>query len=70
MGARMLDEEKAIQRSVEIPGECRRYISHHVRNGLVSIMGAAMRMKDEPEALKDLEVYVRHIAGDLEKVGL
>lgn len=70
MGARMMDEEVAIQRSCEIPKECKRYISHHVRNGLVSIMGAAMKIKDEPDALKELEVYIRHIAVDLEKVGL
>jgi hypothetical protein len=70
MGARMMDEEVAIQRSCEIPKECKRYISHHVRNGLVSIMGAAMKIKDEPDALKELEVYIRHIAFDLEKVGL
>lgn len=70
MGAKMLDEEMAIQKSVEIPKECRRYISHHVRNGLVSIMGAAMKMKDEPDAIKELEIYIRHVAKDLEKVGL
>jgi hypothetical protein len=70
MGAKMLDEEVAIQRSCEIPKECRRYISHHVRNGLVSIMGAAMKIKDEPDALKELEANIRHIAFDLEKVGL
>ncbi|CAG1772300.1 hypothetical protein BAC2_02295 [uncultured bacterium] len=70
MGARMLDEELAIQRSCEIPKECKRYISHHVRNGLVSIMGAALKMKDEPDALKELEANIRHIAFDLEKVGL
>jgi len=70
MGAKMLDEELAIQRSCEIPKECKRYISHHVRNGLVSIMGAALKMKGEPEALKELEANIRHIAFDLEKVGL
>lgn len=70
MGAKMLDEEVAIQRSCEIPKECKRYISHHVRNGLVSIMGAAMKIKDEPDALKELEANIRHIAFDLEKVGL
>ncbi|CAG1065608.1 hypothetical protein BAC1_01192 [uncultured bacterium] len=70
MGAKMLDEEVAIQRSCEIPKEYRRYISHHVRNGLVSIMGAAMKIKDEPDALKELEANIRHIAFDLEKVGL
>lgn len=70
MGAKLLDEEKAIQRSCDIPKECKKYISHHVRNGLVSIMGAAMKIKDEPDALKELEVYIRHIAFDLEKVGL
>lgn len=70
MGAKMMDEEVAIQRSCEIPKECKRYISHHVRNGLVSIMGAAMKIKDEPDALKELEANIRHIAFDLEKVGL
>lgn len=70
MGAKMLDEELAIQKSAEIPRECKRYISHHVRNGLVSIMGAAMKIKDEPDAIKELEVCIRHIAFDLEKVGL
>jgi hypothetical protein len=70
MGAKLLDEEVAIQRSCDIPKECRRYISHHVRNGLVSILGAAVKIKDEPEAIKELEVYIRHIAVDLEKVGL
>ena len=70
MGVKMHDEEMAIQRSCEIPKECKKYISHHVRNGLVSIMGAAMKIKDEPDALAELEVYIRHIAVDLEKVGL
>lgn len=70
MGAKMLDEELAIQKSGDIPRECKRYISHHVRNGLVSIMGAAIRMRDEPDAIKELEVCIRHIAFDLEKVGL
>lgn len=70
MGAKMIDEELAIQRSCEIPRETRRYISHHVRNGLVSIMGLAMKIKDEPDAIEELEDYVKHIAGDLEKVGL
>ncbi|MBI5643132.1 MAG: hypothetical protein HY954_06625 [Deltaproteobacteria bacterium] len=70
MGVKMIDEELAIQRSCDIPRECKRYISHHVRNGLVSIMGLAMKIKDEPDAIKELEVHIRHIAGDLEKVGL
>lgn len=70
MGAKMHDEEMAIQRSCEIPKECKKYISHHVRNGLVSIMGAAVKIKDEPDAIRELEVYIKHIAGDLEKVGL
>ena len=70
MGAKMYDEEMAIQRSCEIPKECKKYISHHVRNGLVSIMGAAVKIKDEPDAIRELEVYIKHIAGDLEKVGL
>lgn len=70
MGAKLLDEELAIQKSTEIPKECRRYISHHVRNGLVTIMGLATKIKEEPEALKELEGYIRHIAYDLEKVGL
>ena len=70
MGKRLLEEELAIQRSCEIPRECKKYISHHVRNGLVSIMGLAMKIKDEPEAIKELEGHIRHIACDLEKVGL
>ncbi|HBG46143.1 MAG TPA: hypothetical protein DDW94_04045 [Deltaproteobacteria bacterium] len=70
MGAKIFGEELAIQKSSEIPKECKRYISHHVRNGLVSIMGAAMRLKDEPGALDDLECCIKHIAVDLEKVGL
>lgn len=70
MGAKLIDEELAIQRSCEIPKECRRYISHHVRNGLVSIMGLALKLQDEPEAIKEIETRIRHIAGDLEKVGL
>ncbi|HEY4707761.1 MAG TPA: hypothetical protein VII64_09900 [Thermodesulfobacteriota bacterium] len=70
MGAKGLIDELAIQKSTEIPKECKRYISHHVRNGLVSIMGAAMRIKDEPGALDEIECCIRHIAHDLEKVGL
>jgi hypothetical protein len=70
MGVKMHDEEMAIQRSCEIPKECKKYISHHVRNGLVSIMGAAVKIKDEPDAIRELEIYIKHIAGDLEKVGL
>ncbi len=70
MGAALNDEEMAIEKAREIPTECRRYISHHVRNGLVSIMDIAMRIKDEPEALEKLEDYIDHIATDLKKVGL
>lgn len=70
MGAQLLDEEIAIKRSREIPRECRQYISHHVRNGLVSIMGLAMKIQEEPEAIKELEGYIDHIASDLKKVGL
>lgn len=70
MGVKMHDEELAIQKSCEIPKVCRKYISHHVRNGLVSILGAAMKIKDEPDAINELEVYIKHIAVDLEKVGL
>lgn len=70
MGAKLNNEELAIIKAIDIPKECRHYISHHVRNGLVSILGAAMRMKDEPEAIKDLEGCIKHIAFDLEKVGL
>lgn len=70
MGAVLNDEEIAIEKAREIPAECRRYISHHVRNGLVSIMDIAMRIKDEPEAIEKLEDYIDHIARDLKKVGL
>lgn len=70
MGARLIDEELAIQKAHQIPRETRKYISHHVRNGLASIIGAAERLKDEPQAMKDLERYISHIAGDLEKIGL
>lgn len=70
MGATLHDEDAAIKKAAEIPGECRKYISHHVRNGLVSIMGLAMRIKDEPEALEALEEHIEHIALDLKKVGL
>ncbi|MBI1911725.1 MAG: hypothetical protein HYS21_06950 [Deltaproteobacteria bacterium] len=66
----MLNEDLAIKRAGEIPKECKLYISHHVRNGLVSILGLAMRIKEEPEAIDELEGYIMHIAGDLEKVGL
>ncbi len=71
MGAKTDDERLAILRAREIPGECREYISHHVRNGLVCIMGVAAKMKDEPDAaLRELEWYIDHIAGDLKKIGL
>lgn len=70
MGARLVGEEAAIRRSSEIPLECVKYISHHVRDGLVSIMGLAARIKDDPMALKELENRVMDIACDLEKVGL
>ncbi|HXI10802.1 MAG TPA: hypothetical protein VNK06_08365 [Thermodesulfobacteriota bacterium] len=70
MGAVLNDEDAAIQKAREIPVECKRYISHHVRNGLVSIMGLAMKIKDEPEAIEKLEDYIDHIAKDLKKMGL
>ncbi len=70
MGAVLNDEDAAIQKAREIPDECKRYISHHVRNGLVSIMGLAMKIKDEPEAIEKLEDYIDHIAKDLKKMGL
>lgn len=70
MGVNSGDERLAILRSREIPGECKEYISHHVRNGLVCIMGAAMRIKDEPDVRRELEGYIEHITGDLKKLGL
>ncbi|MDP2690709.1 MAG: hypothetical protein Q8P48_11435 [Deltaproteobacteria bacterium] len=70
MGANVGDERLAILKARDIPVPCKEYISHHVRNGLVSIMGIALRIKDEPEALKELEGYIHHIAKDLKKIGL
>ena len=70
MGAALNDEDAAVQKAREIPEECKRYISHHVRNGLVSIMGLAMRIKEEPDAIEKLEDYIDHIASDLKKMGL
>lgn len=70
MGSALKEDDLAIKKAREIPTECRRYISHHVRNGLVLIMGMAERIQQDPVALKELEDYVKHIAGDLEKVGL
>jgi len=70
VGAMLNDEETAIKKSREIPVECRRYISHHVRNGLVSIMGLAMKIQREPQAIDELEGYIDHIVKDLKKVGL
>lgn len=70
MGVKLHNEDQAIRMSPEIPRECRMYISHHVRNGLVSIWGIAMRIKEDPGALKELEDHIHHISGDLKKVGL
>lgn len=71
MGTSSSDERVAILRSREIPGECKQYISHHVRNGLVSIMGIARRIQENPDsALKELDVHIHHIADDLKKIGL
>lgn len=69
MGATLHDEDLAIRRAGEIPRECKLYISHHVRNGLVSILGSALRIEDQ-QTVEEIEEYVRHIACDLEKVGL
>jgi len=69
MGAKLVDEDKAISCADQIPQECRKYISHHVRNGLISIMGLAAGVAD-PDTLEVFEEEIMHIAGDLEKVGL
>lgn len=70
MGATHIDDELAKQLSGEIPSPCKKYLSHHIRNGLVSIMGIASKIPEEPEAMRELESYVKHIALDLEKLGL
>lgn len=70
MGAELIDEEVAIKESIKIPEECKHYISHHVRNGLVSILGAAMKFSDNPEDLYEIETHVTHIVSDLKKMGL
>jgi hypothetical protein len=70
MGAELNNEEKAIKKSDRIPKECREYISHHVRNGLVSILGTAMKFSERQEDIREIEDHVTHIVEDLKKVGL
>lgn len=70
MGVQLNNEDQAVAAANEIPPPCREYISHHVRNGLVSILGAAMKLTKEPADLKEMEAYIQHIAKDLKKIGL
>lgn len=70
MGVALIDEDLAIKKSAEIPKECRRYISHYLRNGLVSIMCYAEKIREDPGAIDELEAYIRRLACDMEKIGL
>lgn len=71
MGANFEIDNVALVEAENIPDVCRTYLSHHVRNGLQSIMAVAlMHFGDKSEACEAIKNHVQHIANDMSKIGV
>jgi hypothetical protein len=71
MGSRLRNEDMALTEAKKIPYECREYLSHHVRNGLLGILSIIILEDGETSETYD-RVYqqVNHIVEDLKKIGI
>jgi hypothetical protein len=71
MGAKLSNEDRALIEAKKIPYECREYLSHHVRNGLLGILSIIILEDGETSETYD-RVYqqVNRIVEDLKKIGI
>ncbi len=71
MGAKLQNDAMALTEAKKIPYECREYLSHHVRNGLLGILSIIILEDGETSETYD-KVYqqVNHIVENLKKIGI
>ncbi len=71
MGSKLRNEDMALTEAKKIPYECREYLSHHVRNGLLGILSIIILEDGETSETYD-RVYqqVNHIVENLKKIGI
>ncbi len=71
MGAKLQNDVMALTEAKKIPYECREYLSHHVRNGLLGILSIIILEDGETSETYD-KVYqqVNHIVENLKKIGI
>ena len=71
MGIKLRTDDMALTEARKIPYECREYLSHHVRNGLLGILSIIILEDGEASETYD-RVYqqVNHIVEDLKKIGI
>ena len=71
MGAKLRNEDMTLTEAKKIPDECREYLSHHVRNGLLGILSIIILEDGETSETYD-RVYqqVNHIVEKLKKIGI
>lgn len=71
MGANFEIDNVALLEAENIPDVCRTYLSHHVRNGLQSIMAVALiHLGDNSEICDAIKHHVQHISNDMAKLGV
>ncbi len=65
------NDDMTLTEAKKIPYECREYLSHHVRNGLLGILSIIILEDGETSETYDM-VYqqVSRIVEDLEKMGV
>ena len=70
MGRNFSDDSTAVERSKELDTQVRRYLSHHIRNGLSSIHNIAyLRLGENHNVYRAIEREISHIVGDLKRIG-
>ena len=71
MGSKLRNDDTALTEAKKIPYECREYLSHHVRNGLLGILPIIILEDGETSETYD-RVYqqVNHIVENLKKIGI
>jgi hypothetical protein len=71
MGAKLRNDDMALTEAGKIPYECREYLSHHVRNGLLGILSIIILEDGETSQTYDRVCQqVNHIVEDLKKIGI
>jgi hypothetical protein len=70
MGKSFNDDTVAIERSKHLDSLVRRYLSHHIRNGLSSIHNIAyLGLGKNSNTYQEIVSEISHIVGDLERIG-